>query len=375
MRMEETKYELIYNYGTGFEHKFLNRYDFIKETSQLLNRPKKIFLGMGNFLELGDYNNLLDSILFFGSGNKFEKILDHSNRLVSEWGDIPFAFFKLAVYFPDFLLKDVPTYCVSTIGKKSRLGIGAENFIKHIKKYDPLVLTAMPYEIAIEFIRRLDLDDEHLLSTIYKKSTVGKQQVYSGGIKKFISGDRKSIEIEKNMIDNSLTEDEVMYVGSGEAGIKTFSTIKNSVAFNPLVNIIPESSISLYGSSLESLLVLFNYDMELSELLLSKRMEEYIPSLVVFSERKEKSEELIEIELKHRQLQKNILAQRVVYSADSYDSVINEINIDFKGSPIGIEKVQEMINKRINKYIENPIDIVKEIYDIAKERYESIGGF
>ncbi len=372
--MNRTKYEIIFNYGRNFERHFFEKEDFIAETSKLIKKPKKIFLGMGNFLELGDYNNLLDSILFDETKIKLEKLLDQSNRMLSEWGTIPFSFFKLAVYFPDYLLKDVPIYCVSTIGKKSRLAPGAETFIQYIKDYDPLIMSAMPYEIAIEFVKRLNLDHENLISTQYKTAlNKNNKMVYAGGINKFVSGEIKNIEIEKRLIGSQLTDDDVLYIGSGEAGLKTFSWVKNSIAFNPPKQIMSESHVNIYGSSLESLIVLFNENQIHNSFLMSRTMDDLLPSLIVYSDTKEKSESLLEIELEHRQFQRNILSQRVIYSSDSYDSVINEINIDLKGSPIGIDNVKELITKRILKYTENPRDIILEIYNIAVERYEKVG--
>jgi hypothetical protein len=63
---------------------------------------------------------------------KLEGILDKNNRRVSEYVDIPLSFFKLAVYYPDFLFKDIPVECISIIGKKARLFPGTEIFIKNI---------------------------------------------------------------------------------------------------------------------------------------------------------------------------------------------------------------------------------------------------
>ncbi|MCU0849166.1 MAG: hypothetical protein MUD12_14895 [Spirochaetes bacterium] len=372
--MSETKFELAINRGKSYEHLFLGKKDFLAETSKLFKEPKKIFLGMGNFLELGDYHNLLDSVLFFEEGIELEKILDKNNRRVAAEGNIPFSFFKLAVYFPDFLLKDVPASCLSIIGKKSRLAPGAEIFFQHIKKYSPLVLTAIPYSIAIEFIKRLGLGKENLFATDYKVKKDNSQRViFTGGINRFVSGDRKSIEIEKCMIDNSLTENEVAYIGSGEAGMATFSRIRNSIAFNPTINVMPESRINVYGSSLESLLVLFNFNEGLRPYLMSGMMDDCLPSLVVYSESREKPKELMELEMEHRRYQKNILSQRVEHSGTGFDTVLNDINVELKGSPIGIENIREMVYERIKKHMENPQEIVKTIYSIARERYKSLG--
>jgi len=373
--MKKNKFELIINHGSDFDHKFLEKKEFLRKISTLLKEPKKIFLGMGNFLELGDYNKLIDSVLFMEEGIKLEQIIDRNNRKLSQDGKIPYSFYRLGVYFPDFIFKDVPTFYISTIGKKARLAPGAENFIKYIKEYDPLILSAIPYGIAIELVKRLDLGKNNLISTDYKvkKNQDKKKTVYAGGINRFISGDRKSIEIEKHMIDNDLKDNEIVYIGSGEAGVNTFSKVKNSIAFNPKKNIIPKAKITLYGSSLESLLVLFNFDGILEKFLLSERMEGFLPSLAVFSEAKEKTDSLINIELEHRILQNNLLCQRVEYSGESYDSVANEIDVDFRGSSIGIEKIRHIIMERIKKHTANPQEIVKEIYGIAKERYKSYG--
>ncbi len=372
--MEKIKHELIINHGDTFERRVLDKKDFLWETSRLLREPKQIFMGLGNFLELGDYNNLLDSLLFSEKSMKLEKVLDKNNRRMSQKGNIPFSFFKLGVYIPDFLLKDVPTSFVSTIAKKSRLAPGAKNFVKYIKDYNPLVLSAIPYGFAIELVRRIGLDKENLVSTDYKvKKDKSGRYFYAGGLNRFISGDRKSIEIERVMIDNDLTDDDVVYIGSGEAGTKTFTRVKHSVAFNPSLNIMPVSEINIYGSSLESLLVLFNFDGSLDKFLSSTRMEEYLPTLVVYSKCREKSDELLEIEKHHRNWQNGVMAQRVEHSESSYDSVVNEIDIDLKGSTIDIDAIREMISERIKTYYENPQNIVKKIYNIALERYKSLG--
>jgi hypothetical protein len=156
--MPEETYTLITNHGSeqGFDTNILTRREMLSQVTQLLRQPKKIFLGLGDFLEVGDYNTLLDTVFFDTEGVKFENILDNNNRRISLEGKVPYSFFKLGVYFPDFLLKEVPTACVSVIGEKSRLFPGAETFIRHIKQYTPLVLTAMPSEIAIEFVKRGD---------------------------------------------------------------------------------------------------------------------------------------------------------------------------------------------------------------------------
>ena len=147
---EEKKYQFILNHGPdeGFEEYSLSKNEFISMIARYIIEPKKVFLGLGDFLEIGDYNNLIDAVLLDQEVAKLEGILDKNNRKISEEGDIPFSFFKLAVYYPDFLLKDVPVECISTIGKKARVFPGAETFIKNIKKYEPLIFTAIPYEIS-----------------------------------------------------------------------------------------------------------------------------------------------------------------------------------------------------------------------------------
>lgn len=373
--MAEEKYNLIINRGIeeGFEIRSLEKKDFLRETSSLLKKPRKIFLGLGDFLEVGDYNKLLDSIFFDEEGVQLENILDKINRRISEEGNIPFSFFKLAVYFPDFLLRDVPTACVTAIGRQSRLFPGAVNFVKYIKEYDPLVLTAIPREIAIEFVKRVGLGEKNLIATEYKvRLNESARDVYAGDINRFISGDRKSIEIERVMNEQELREEEVVYIGRGEAGVKTFSTV-NSIAFNPPENIIPASRINLYGSSLESLLVLFNFDGELEKFLLSDAIEEYLPPLVVYSEAKKKSPELIDLELREGHMQNNIIGQRIEYSGESYYSVERDIEVAFGGSSIDIRAVRQMISNRMANYKKNPQKLVREISAIAKERYMNFG--
>ena len=371
--MTDDKYELIINHSkdSGFESIKLEKKDFLKEVSHLLTEPKKVFLGLGDFLEIGDYSTLIDNLFFNTEGIKIENILDDNNRRLSTEGDVPFSFFKLAVYFPDFLLKDVPTSCISVIGEKSRMFPGAETFIRFIKHYDPLVLTAMPTEIAIEFVKRIGLNEGNLVSTEYKKKMDKiKKEVYAGDVNRFISGDRKSLVIEKYMHEHDLKENEVVYIGRGEAGVKTFSTV-NSVAFNPFDNIIQQSKITLYGSSLVSLLVLFNFEGKLNEMLLSESFEEFIPSLVVFSAVKEKSQELIDIEIRHRNMQSNVIGARIEHSGESYKSVEREIEVVFGGSSININQVKQLVTDRIEEYRRNPGDLVKKIYDIAKVRYKN----
>ena len=125
-------YDIIYNKGKkeGFEKKSFEKKEFLRQAAALIKEPKKIFLGLGDFLEIGDYNKMMDSVFFNEDGVKFENILDNNNRRMSLEGNVPFSFFKIAVYFPDFLLKDVPTSCISAIGEKARLFPGAENFVK-----------------------------------------------------------------------------------------------------------------------------------------------------------------------------------------------------------------------------------------------------
>ena len=77
----------------------------------------------------------MDSLFYDMGGTLFENTLDNINRIISDVGDVPASFLKLAVYYPDFLLKDVPTFCVSVIGRKSRLFPGAKIFIQFIKEY------------------------------------------------------------------------------------------------------------------------------------------------------------------------------------------------------------------------------------------------
>ncbi len=369
---EEKKYLFILNHGPdeGFEKYTLSKDEFIRMIAEYITEPKKVFLGLGDFLEIGDYNNLIDAVLLDQDVAKLEGILDKNNRKISEEGDIPFSFFKLAVYYPDFLLKDVPVECISTIGKKARVFPGAEIFIRNIKKYEPLIFTAIPYEISIEYMKRLGLGKANLIATEYKKSIINNREVYTGDIIKFISGNRRSIEIEKKMAEADLTENEILYVGRGEAGANTFSSY-NSVAFNPNRNIISKSNYTLYGSSLESLLVLFNYDGELDDYLLSDDYEENIPSLVVFSIKKGKCSELIELELEHRQMQENIIGIRIEHSEDSYGSLEREINVMLGASAININHVRQLIYSRMQNYIEDPQSLVKDIYARALERYKN----
>jgi len=370
---EKKKYLFILNKGPeeGYEEFLLSKRDFISMISKYTVEPRKVFLGLGDFLELGDYNNLIDAVLLDQDVAKLEGILDKNNRKISEGGDIPFSFFKLGVYYPDFLLKDVPVECISTIGKKARIFPGAENFIKNIKIYEPLIFTAIPFEISIEYMKRLGLDRSNLIATEYKKSLSSNREVYTGDIVKFVSGNRRSIEIEKKMAELNLTENEILYIGRGEAGSTTFSSYK-SIAFNPSRNIINKSNITIYGSSLDSLLVLFNFNSEIEEYLMTESFEDTLPSLVVFSEKKGKSPELVQIELEHRQMQENIIGLKIEHSADSYGSLEREINVMLGASAINISNVRNIIYSRMKKYKEDPQSLVKDVYTIALERYKNL---
>jgi len=368
---EQKTYQLIINHGLeGYDAYTLNKHDFIRSISPYLKRPQKVFLGLGDFLEIGDYNNLLDALLLDQNAAKLEGILDKNNRIISEETDIPVSFFKLGVYYPDFLLKDVPTEVVSMVGKKARIFPGAELFVRHIKQYNPLVFTAIPFEISIEYMKRLGLDKNNLLATEYKKTVVSNREVYTGDIVRFISGNRRSIEIEKNMAEFNLRDEDILYIGRGEAGSNTFSSYK-SISFNPSKNIISKSNITIYGSSLESLLVLFNFDNELDDYLLAKDFEDNLPSLVVISEKKEKREELIELELEHRQMQENIIGMKIEYSADSYGTLEREINVMLGGSAVNINRVRNIVYTRMKKYLDDPQSLVREIYNLARERYRN----
>jgi hypothetical protein len=78
-------YTLIYNKGSekGFEKHELKKKEFLKEASQLLAPPRKIFLALGDFLEVGDYNNLMDNIFFKMDGSLLEDMLDKNNRKIA----------------------------------------------------------------------------------------------------------------------------------------------------------------------------------------------------------------------------------------------------------------------------------------------------
>jgi len=371
MNEKETTYELIINNGLeeGYERRILDKKTFIKETAKLLTRPKKIFLGLGDFLELGDYNNLIDAVLLDQEVAKLEGILDKNNRKISEEGDIPFSFFKLAVYYPDFLFKGVPVECISTIGKKARLSPGSEVFIRHIKKYNPLVLTAIPYEISIEYMKRMGLGKINLLATEYKKAVVNNKEIFTGDIIRFMSGNRRSLAIEKVMAEMDYRNDDILYIGRGEAGSNTFTTY-NSIAYNPAEGILGKAKYSIYGSTLESLLVLFNYDNENEDYLMSDQYEENLPSMIVYSRKKEKCRELIELELEHRQMQENIIGLKIEHSEDSYASLEREINV-LLGASLNITLVRNLIFTRMRKYLDDPQGLVKDIYSIARERYKN----
>lgn len=368
----EKKYDLIINHGLdeGFERHLLDKKSFVKETAKLLTRPKKIFLGLGDFLELGDYNNLIDAVLLDQDVAKLEGIIDKNNRKISEEGDIPFSFFKLAVYYPDFLFKGVPVECISTIGRKARLFPGSEVFIRNIKQYNPLVLTAIPFEISIEYMKRMGLGKVNLIATEYKKAIVNNREVFTGDINRFMSGNRRSLAIEKIMAEMDYRNNDVLYIGRGEAGSNTFTTY-NSIAFNPAEGLMGKPMYSIYGSTLESLLVLLNYDNELEDILLSDRYEESMPSLVVYSHKKEKVKELVELELEHRQMQENTIGLKIEYSEDSYASLEREINVMLGASTVNISMVRNIIFGRMHKYLDDPKTLIKDIYSIARERYKN----
>ena len=350
-----------------------SRKEFIAVCSDLLYRPKKIFVGLGDFLEIGDYNQLLDAIFYDEESSIIENFLDEVNRKLSGKGQIPFSFLKLAVYYPDYLLKDVPTQCVFTVGAKTRLFPGACHFMNFMKHYNPSILTAIPYELAIEIIRRVGLDDNHLVATEYKKTTGQKNiELYAGDIEQFISGERKIIEIEKYMAQTNTKEEDVLYVGRGESSVITFSKI-NSIAFNPSDAIIPLSHITVYGSSLESLLVLFNDSKEINKFLLSDIGEHILPSLIVLSDVKEKPKEVIELEKKHRRLQANIIGQRIEHGTESYTTLKRDIELSLSAYPFNFQAIKDMVRSRLEKFKINPQGFVDEICAIAQKRYQSWG--
>lgn len=369
---DSLRHTLVINNGRDREYQeySLPQKEFIQEIRQRIRRPEKIFLGMGNFLEMGDFSSLIDSVFYEREKIPFDEILDKNNRRLSTDGDIPFSFFKLGVYFPDFLLKDVPVPLVSEIGRQSRLFPGARDFIAQIQRYDPQILTAIPQEIAVEFMKRIGLAEKNLVATEYRieKNNLGIP-VFAGNVDKYISGDRRSIIIERYLHDNNLNDKDVLYIGKGEAGYKTFRAI-NSIAFNPGSSLMEEASITIYGSTLEALLVLFNYEGELDEMLCSDGFAQSLPSLVVFSEERGKAPELLAMEEAHLRMQNNIIGQRIEYSGESYRTVERDIHISFGGSMIDIKKVRKMVQKRMDAYLATPQNLVKEVYRVARERYK-----
>jgi hypothetical protein len=96
-----------------------------------------------------------------------------------------------------------------------------------------------------------------------------------------------------------------------------------------------------------------------------------MPSLIVHSNVKEKSDELIEIEVQHQNMQSNIMGQRIEHSGVSYKSVEREIDVVFAGSSININQVKQMVTDRMQVYKNNPGELVKKIYDMALVRYKN----
>jgi hypothetical protein len=96
-----------------------------------------------------------------------------------------------------------------------------------------------------------------------------------------------------------------------------------------------------------------------------------MPSMVVFSHKKEKNGELINMELEQRHLQENIIGLKIEHSEDSYASLEREINVLLGASTVNISVVRNMIFSRMNKYLDDPQGLVKDIYSIAKERYKN----
>jgi hypothetical protein len=370
--MEEKKYTYIINHeANDFEVMEFSKRDLLNEIRKLLKRPKKIFLGLGDFLEVGDYNKLLDTIFFDEEGFKFENILDLTNSKLSEAGNIPFSFFKMAVYYPDFLLKNVPTFCMSVIGQNLRLFPGVHSFIDSIKIFDPLILSALPYEIAIEVVNRLGLKKNNLLSTEYKlyKDESGKER-YAGDVVRFLSGSVKVNEIRKRLEEGNFDSDEVLYIGRGESGVKTFTDI-NSIAFNPPISVMSGSKLTIYGPTLDSLLFILNFDDKYKNLIESEEWDEFMPSLIVYSKVKDKSEHLLEIERQHLNLQENVVMQIMECSGESFESVKRKIEITFGGHYIDMNNVRETIENRLRNYREGSEDLVKEVYKIARHRYKN----
>jgi len=219
-------------------------------------------------------------------------------------------------------------------------------------------------------MKRMGLGKINLLATEYKKALVNNKEIFTGDIVKFVSGNRRSLAIEKTMAEMDYRTDDILYIGRGEAGSNTFTTY-NSIAFNPAEGILSKPQYSIYGSTLESLLVLFNYDNELEEHLLSDQFEQNLPSLIVFSRTKGKQSELIELELEHRQMQENIIGLKIEHSEDSYASLEREINVLLGASTVNITMVRSMIFSRMSKYLDDPQGLVRDIYSIARERYKN----
>ena len=236
-----------------------------------------------------------------------------------------------------------------------------------------MILTAIPYEIANEVVKRVGSDDDHLVSTEYKKIISQKNiALFAGDIEKFISGERKIIEIEKYMALSNTKDEDVLYVGRGESSVITFSKI-TSIAFNPSDSIIPHSRITVYGSSLESLLVLFNDSPEINKFLLSEIGEHILPSLIVLSDVKEKPAEIIELEKQHRRLQANIIGQRIEHGTESYTTLKRDIELSLSAYPFNFQAVKEMVKERLEKFKINPKEFIDEICSIAQKRYQNWG--
>ncbi len=346
----------------------LTKKEFLKKTSELVKKPKKIFLGMGDFLEIGDYNNLIDAILLNNYFARFEAVLDKNNRKISESGDIPFSFFKLGVYFPEFIFKDLHVDCISTIGKKGRLFPGAKEFIDLIKEFNPLVFTAVPFELSIEYLKRLGLSQENLFSTEYAKKDDDKN-IFSGTMDRFVSGDLRIKKIEQEMKEFNYAPEDILYIGRSEAGSATFASL-NSIAFNPPGSIMERSKLNIYGSTLESLAVLLNFNSTIEEKVLSEDFDQSFPSLVVYSLVQEKSPDLLKIEFEHRQMQENIIGMKIEHSQDSYASLEREINVMLGASNVNISKARKVIYSRLEKYLFDSKSLVKDVYNLALERYK-----
>jgi hypothetical protein len=93
--------------------------------------------------------------------------------------------------------------------------------------------------------------------------------------------------------------------------------------------------------------------------------------MIVFSHKKEKCKELIEMELEHRQMQENIIGLKIEHSEDSYASLEREINVLLGASTVNISMVRNLIFARMSKYLDDPQSLVRDIYSIAKERYKN----